>query len=93
MLYGSRYRVTLTDQQRQELNRRAHQRDIAPSTRDRLEMVRLCDAGWRIPQIARPLGQHHQTVRYGPCATGLKPSWHRAWMVSPSRRVVAPPRL
>ena len=58
------YRVTLTDQQRQELNRRAHQADIAPSTRDRLEMVRLCDAGWRIPQIAHHLGQHHQTVRY-----------------------------
>jgi transposase len=58
------YRVTLTDQQRQELNQRAHQPDLAPSTRDRLEMVRLCDAGWRIPQIARHLGQHHQTVRY-----------------------------
>ena len=58
------YRVTLTDQQRQELNRRAHQADIAPSTRDRLEMVRLCDAGWRISQIARHLGQHQQTVRY-----------------------------
>ncbi len=58
------YRVTLTDQQRQELNQRAHQPDIAPCTRDRLEMVRLCDAGWRIPQIACHLGQHQQTVRY-----------------------------
>lgn len=58
------YHVTLTDQQRQELNRRAHQPDTASSTRDRLEMVRLSDAGWRIPQIARHLGQHPHTVRY-----------------------------
>lgn len=57
------YRVSLTAQERQELNQRAHQGDIAPSTRDRLEMVRLSDAGWRIPQIARHLGQHPQTVR------------------------------
>jgi len=57
------YRVTLTDQQRTQLNRRAHQAGIAPSTRDRLEMVRLSDAGWRIPQIAKHLGHHEQTVR------------------------------
>ena len=58
------YRVTLTDEQRIELNRRAHQSGVAPSTRDRLEMVRLSDAGWHIPQIAGPLGQHEQTVRF-----------------------------
>lgn len=58
------YRVTLTDEQRLELNRRAHQPDIAPCTRDRLEMVRLADAGWHIPRIAKHLGQHEQTVRH-----------------------------
>lgn len=58
------YRVTLTDEQRLELNRRAHQPGLAPSVRDRLEMVRLSGAGWRIPQIARHLEQHEQTVRY-----------------------------
>lgn len=58
------YRVILTAEQRAELNRRAHQPNIAPSTRDRLEMVRLSDAGWHIPQIARHLGQHEQTVRF-----------------------------
>jgi transposase len=58
------YRVTLTDEQHQELNRRAHQTGFAPSVRDRLEMVRLSNSGWRIPQIARHLGQHEQTVRF-----------------------------
>ena len=58
------YRVILTDEQRQQLNQRAHQLGIAPSTRDRLEMLRLSDAGWRIPRIAVHLNQHEQTVRY-----------------------------
>lgn len=58
------YRVTLTDEQRQQLNQRAHQPGITPSTRDRLEMLRLADAGWHIPQIAVHLNQHEQTVRY-----------------------------
>ena len=57
------YRITLTDEQRQDLRRRTRQAGIAPSTRDRLEMVRLSDAGWSIPKIARHLGQHEQTVR------------------------------
>jgi transposase len=57
------YRVTLTDEQRAELRQRTRQRDLAPSTRDRLEMVRLADAGWSAPRIARHLGQHEQTVR------------------------------
>ena len=39
------------------------QAGLAPSTRDRLEMVRLSDAGWSVPRIARHLGQHEQTVR------------------------------
>jgi transposase len=57
------YRITLTDDQRQELQRRTRQPGIAPSTRDRLEMVRLADASWSVPTIARHLGIHEQTVR------------------------------
>jgi hypothetical protein len=59
------YRITLTDEQRHELRERARQRGIAPSTRDRLEMVCLSDAGWSVPRIrqAHHLGQHEQTVR------------------------------
>lgn len=57
------YRVILTDEQRQQLQERAHQPGIAASTRDRLEMVRLSDAGWHIPKIAVYLRQHEQTVR------------------------------
>jgi transposase len=57
------YRITLTDAQRHDLRDRTRQHGIAPSTRDRLEMVRLADAGWSVPTIARHLGQHEQTVR------------------------------
>jgi len=58
------YRVTLTDELRLELHRRAHERDVAPCVRDRLEMIRLSDKGWSIPKIAAHLEQHEQTVRY-----------------------------
>jgi transposase len=57
------YRVTLTADQRQELQRRTRLKGLAPATRDRLEMVRLSDAGWSVPKIAHHLGLHHQTVR------------------------------
>ena len=57
------YRVALTDEQRRELRARARHAGLAPSTRDRLEMVRLADAGWSVPRIARHLGQHEHTVR------------------------------
>lgn len=57
------YRVTLTNEQRQELQRRTRHAGLAPSTRDRLEMVRLSDAGWSVPKIARHLSIHAQTVR------------------------------
>jgi putative transposase len=57
------YRIELTDEQRYELRKRTRQAGITPSTRDRLEMVRLSDAGWSVPRIARHLGQHEQTVR------------------------------
>src|SRR5919202_3983702 len=57
------YRVSLTDDQRLELRQRTRHAGLVPSTRDRLEMVRLSDAGWSVPRIARHLGQHEQTVR------------------------------
>jgi transposase len=56
-------RVKLSAEQREELRARTRERGTAPRTRDRLEMVRLADAGWNIPQIARHLGYHEQTVR------------------------------
>jgi transposase len=59
----SMYRIILSDQQRQELQQRTRMAGIAPSTRDRLEMVRLSDAGWSVPKIACHLGSHEQTVR------------------------------
>jgi transposase len=57
------YRVTLTPAQRVELQQRTRQRGLASSTRDRLEMVRLSDAAWSVPRIARHLSLHPQTVR------------------------------
>jgi transposase len=60
---GAMYRITLTDDQRRDLRARTRQAGLAPSTRDRLEMVRLSDAGWSVPRIARHLGQHEHTVR------------------------------
>jgi transposase len=58
------YRVRLTDAQREELQRRAHASGVMPRTRDRLEMVRLSDAGWSVPRIAAHLSIHEQRVRY-----------------------------
>jgi transposase len=57
------YQVVLTNEQRHDLQQRTRLKEIAPSTRDRLEMVRLSDAGWSVPKIACHLGQHEQTVR------------------------------
>lgn len=56
-------RIELSSAQRSELHIRTRQRGLAPQTRDRLEMVRLVDAGWSVPRIARLLGRHEQTVR------------------------------
>lgn len=56
-------RVTLTPSQRADVRARTHQPDLAPRVRDRLEMIRLSDAGWAIPRIAAHLGCHEQTVR------------------------------
>jgi transposase len=58
------YRVSLTDAQRQELHRRAHEPGVMPRTRDRLEMVRLSDAAWSIPQIAAHLQISEKRVRH-----------------------------
>jgi transposase len=57
------YRITLTDDQRIELRHRTRQAAVAPDTRDRLEMVRLSDASYSVPKIARHLQLHEQTVR------------------------------
>jgi len=54
-------RVELTPAQRGELRARA--RTAEPRGRDRPEMVRLADAGWSAPRIARHLGCHEQTAR------------------------------
>jgi transposase len=56
-------RVQLSPAERDELRARTRQPGVAPATRERLEMVRLADAGWSIPRIARHLGRHEQTVR------------------------------
>jgi transposase len=58
------YRVHLTEEQREELKRRTRAAAIKPRTRDRLEMVRLCDAGWRVPQISRHLRVSPRRVRF-----------------------------
>jgi transposase len=58
------YRVRLTDTQREELQQRAHAPGVMPRTRDRLEMVRLSDAGWSIPQIAAHLKMSQPRVRH-----------------------------
>ncbi len=56
-------RIALTPAQREALRARTREPGIAPRTRDRLEMVRLADASWTVPRIARHLGAHEQTVR------------------------------
>lgn len=40
-----------------------HEPRLAAATRDGLEMIRLADADWRVPRIARHLGLHEQTMR------------------------------
>jgi transposase len=56
-------RVSLSPEQRADLNRRARQPTIPARLRDRLEMVRLSDLGLTIPQIAVYLDLHQHTVR------------------------------
>ena len=56
-------RMELSPAQRAELRARTRQPGLASRTRDRLEMIRLADAGWHMPRIARHLGYHEQTTR------------------------------
>ena len=58
------YRVHLTEAEREELKRRSHDPEVKPRTRDRLEMVRLADAGWSIPKIAVHLRISEKRVRH-----------------------------
>ncbi len=69
--YPTLYQARLDEADRLELIRRTRLPDIAPRTRDRLEMVRLSDAGWSVPRIAKHLGAHSQTVRH----------WIKAYLV------------
>jgi transposase len=57
------FRVVLSEGERVELRRRAHEPGVRPVVRDRLEMVQLSAAGWSVPHIAQHLGFHEQTVR------------------------------
>lgn len=58
------YRVRLSEDEREELQRHTRSADVKPRTRDRLEMVRLSDAGWPIPRIARHLRVSARRVRF-----------------------------
>jgi transposase len=58
------YRVTLTDEQMAELNRRCHDSQTKPRTRDRLEMLRLAHAGWSIPKVAQHFKLTESRVRH-----------------------------
>jgi transposase len=57
------YRITLDEAAKQELQRRARSAHTARRTRDRLEMVRLANAGWRPAQIAAHMGVCSVTAR------------------------------
>ena len=58
------HRVELSPEQAEELVHRTRAADIKPRTRDRLEMVRLCAAGYRVPVIARLLRISPNRVRH-----------------------------
>jgi transposase len=60
----SMHRVRLSAEQRYALNRLAHTPGVGPRTRDRLEMVRLADAGWKVSKIAAHLQISEGRVRY-----------------------------
>jgi transposase len=62
---------------------------LAPAVRDRLEMVRLSDLGWSVPEIAQYLGKHEQTVR-----KYVKAFLASGWDALPDRpRPGRPPKL
>jgi len=57
------YQVSLSEEQRAELVRRTRAPGLQRRLRDRLEMVRLSDAGFHVPWIARHLRGQEATVR------------------------------
>jgi len=57
------HRIELSPEQTEELHRRTRAPNLKPRTRDRLEMVRLCAAGYRVAEIARLLRYSPQRVR------------------------------
>ena len=57
-------RIQLSEEQREELNRRTRTSGVAPRTRDRLEMVRLAASGLSVPQIAAHLQRCQRVVRH-----------------------------
>ncbi len=58
------HRVHLSSDQLAELTCRCHNKATKPRTRDRLEMLRLCHAGWSIPTIARHFNMTPNRVRH-----------------------------
>lgn len=58
------FRIRLDEAGREEVSRRAHAPGIKARTRDRLEIVRLSDAGWSAPRIARHLRMSDKRVRF-----------------------------
>jgi transposase len=58
------YRVSLTAEQRTELKQLTRTSGLPRRTRDRLEMVRLADAGFNVPWIASHLQLQQATVRF-----------------------------
>lgn len=57
------YRVILLEEQRDELRKRLRQPNLAARTRERLEVISLVDAGWRLPRIAKHVRRNEETVR------------------------------
>jgi transposase len=56
-------RITLTDEQAKQLPELRDDATLKPAERDRVEMVALSVAGWRVSQIAQYLGYSAETVR------------------------------
>ncbi len=56
-------RLTLSDSERAAVQALRRDSRLAPAERDRVELVLLAAAGWRVPRIAAHLGCHPVTVR------------------------------
>src|SRR5690349_114655 len=55
--------ITLTPEQRDELQALRRDPTLRPADRDRVEMLALSAAGWPVGAIAEHLGYHPETVR------------------------------